>query len=124
MFGINRYIIQPTVAGLQAFNKTFSNAAGVTESAHKTYTHLTKMGGASVCSVGFSKGAIDTMEAVACGDKVCTVVSLIGCTADCVGFVTSYIPGANVSTVITIPISVGCKSFVYFCKRSHVTKCF
>lgn len=120
MLGLNKYIIAPIVAGCKSFNHTCSNAAGITDSAQKTYTHLTKLAGATAGSAGLGKGAVDFAEAVSCGDRVCATVSAVGCVADGLCLVTNFIPGANVTTVVTIPVSVGCKTFVWCCKRAKL----
>lgn len=49
------------------------------------------------------------LEAIACQDGVC---------GDGLSIATSFIPGPNVTTVVTVPISMGCKVFVYCCKRA------
>jgi hypothetical protein len=120
MLGLNKYLIGPIVAGCKSFNQTFSNSAGITDSAQKTYTHFTKKVGASAGSAGLAKGAVDCAEAVACGDGVCAAVSAVGCLADGLTLMTNFIPGPNVSTIITVPVSVGCKTFVWCCKRSKL----
>ena len=64
------------------------------------------------------KGTVDMLEAVACQDGICAVVNGIGSCAYGLSMTTSFIPGPNVTTVVTVPISVGCKVFVYCCKKS------
>ena len=120
MFGFKTYIIQPLVSGLKALNQTCSNATGVTEAANKGYVHLTKVTGASVGSAGLAKGAVDLVEAVICQDGVCAVISAVGCVADSITIATNFVPGANVSTVVTVPVSLFCKVFVYCCKRAQL----
>lgn len=58
------------------------------------------------------------LEAIACQDSVCAVVSDIGVCADGLSIATSFIPGPNVMTVVPVPVSVGCKVFVYCCKKA------
>lgn len=58
------------------------------------------------------------LEAVACQDGICAVVSGIGVCADGLSMAASFIPGPNVTTVVTLPVSVGCKVFVYCCKKA------
>ena len=48
------------------------------------------------------------IETVACQDGVCVVVSGISICADGLFVAASFIIGPNVSTVITVPISVEC----------------
>lgn len=120
MFGINKYIVGPAVDGLKNFNQTFATSAGITDAAEKTYTHFTKMVGASTGTAGLAKGAVDCAEALVCKDGLCAVVSGIGCIADGLTICTNFIPGPNVTTVVTVPVSVGCKTFVWACKRSSL----
>jgi len=65
-----------------------------------------------------AKGTVDTLEAIACQDGICAIVSGIGVCADTLSVAASFIPGPNVTTVITVPISVGCKVFVHCCKKA------
>jgi hypothetical protein len=44
---------------------------------------------------------------VDCWDGVCEIVSVIDVAADRL-----HVPGSNVTIVVTMPISVGCKTFV------------
>jgi len=86
--------------------------------ADKTFTYVTKVTGVSVGSAGAAKGTVDMLEAIACQDGICAVVSGIGVCADGLSMAASFIPGPNVTTVITVPVSVGCKVFVYCCKKA------
>ena len=61
---------------------------------------------------------VDMLEAVACQDGVCAVVSGIGVCSDGLSMAASFIPGPNVTTVVTVPISVGCKVFLYCYKKA------
>ena len=72
----------------------------------------------STCAAGATKGIVDMLEAVACQDGVCAVVSGIRVYADGLSMAAFFIPGPNVMTVVTVPISVGCKVFVYCCKKA------
>ena len=67
---------------------------------------------------GAAKGAIDILEAVACQDGACKVVSGVGVCADGLSIAASFIPGPNVTTGLTVPVFVGCKVFVYCCKKA------
>ena len=51
---------------------------------------------------------------VACQDKVCTVGSGIGG----LSMATSFILGSNVTTVLTVLVSISCKTFVWCYKRA------
>lgn len=68
----------------------------------------------------FAKGAVDAAQSYACGDKVCFVVSCVGCAADTLGFVANFVPGPNITQVVTLPVSTGCKTFVYLCKSAKL----
>lgn len=104
-------------------NNSTDNMVKISETADKTLTYVTKVTGVSVGSAGAAKGTVDMLEAVACQDGVCqdgvcAVVSGIGVCADGLSMATSFIPGPNVTTLITVPVSVGCKVFVYCCKKA------
>jgi len=86
--------------------------------ADKTFTYVTKVTGVSTGAAGAAKGTVDMLEAIACQDGICAVVSGIGVCADGLSMAASFIPGPNVTTVITVPVSVGCKVFVYCCKKA------
>lgn len=78
---------------------------------------ITRMFG--TCSAGplFGKGAADAVEAYACKDGVCFVVSCVGCAFDALGFIANFVPGPNITQVITLPVSGACKVFVFCCKN-------
>ena len=78
---------------------------------------VTKMFGGTSSGVLFGKGASDAAIAYACQDGVCFVVSCIGCGADVLQFIACFVPGPNITTVVTLPISAGCKTFVWACKN-------
>lgn len=80
-------------------------------------TWVTRMFG--TCSSGplFGKGAADAVEAYACEDGVCFFISCVGCTFDAFGFLANFVPGPNITQVITLPVSAGCKVFVHCCKN-------
>lgn len=102
---INNAIEAPTIIG---------------EKANEAFNHVTKLTGATAGSAGFSKGVCDSAEALACKDGVCFFISVIGTCADSLQILASFVPGPNVTMVITTPISVGCKVFVWACKRSKI----
>lgn len=79
---------------------------------------MTKVTGVSTGAAGAAKGTIDMLQAVACQDSLCAIVSAVGVCADSLSMATSFVPGPNVTTVITVPVSVGCKVFVYCCKKA------
>ena len=99
-------------------NDSTDNMVKISEIADKTLTYVTKVTGASTGAAGAAKGTVDMLESIVCQDGVCTVVSGIGVCADGLSIAASFIPGPNVTTVVTIPVSVGCKVFVYCCKKA------
>jgi hypothetical protein len=82
------------------------------------YNDATKVASVATGGLGVVKGTVDCIEAVSCGDGVCAAVSCIGICADTLHIFASFIPGPNVTSVVTIPVSVSCKYFVYLCKNS------
>ena len=106
------------VTTLKNLNDSTDNLVKISDTADKTLTYVTKVTGVSTGASGAAKGTVDMLEAVACQDGVCAVVSGIGVCADALSIATSFIPGPNVTTVVTVPISVGCKTFVWCCKRA------
>ena len=99
-------------------NYSTDNMVKISETADKTLTYVTKVTGVSTGAAGAAKGTVDMLEAVACQDDVCAVISGIGVCADGLSMAASFIPGPNVTTVVTVPVSVGCKVFVYCCKKA------
>ena len=105
---------------LIAINNNVNKVIHFPEAADKTFTYITKVTGVTTGAAGCAKGTVDFAEAVACNDGVCAVVCAIGVTADGLQICTSFIPGPNVTAVVTMPISVGCKVFVWCCKKSKL----
>ena len=112
-FGWTRF-----VQNVKNINEATDHMVKITKKADKTFTYITKVTGVSTGAAGAAKGTVDMLEAVACQDGVCAVVSGIGVCADGLSMATSFIPGPNITTVVTVPVSVGCKVFVYCCKRA------
>ena len=110
--------LKSMVSIIKNINDSSDNLVKIIETTDKTLTYVTKVTGVSTGAAGAAKGTVDTLEALACQDGVCAVVSSIGVCADCLAMATSFIHGPNVTTVITIPISIGCKTFVWCCKRA------
>jgi hypothetical protein len=108
------------VTTVKNINDSTDNMVKISETADKTLTYLTKVTGVSTGAAGAAKGTVDLLEAVACQDGVCAVVSGIGVCADGLSMATSFIPGPNVTTLVTVPVSVGCKVFGYCCKRAKM----
>nr|YP_010443628.1 hypothetical protein NQZ01_pgp139 [Merotricha bacillata]UTE94515.1 hypothetical protein MbacPt_p042 [Merotricha bacillata] len=63
-------------------------------------------------------GLFDAAEAWWTNDKLCFGVSCIGVFFDGIGLCTNVVPGFNATSLITSPMSICCKSFVYKCKQS------
>jgi hypothetical protein len=103
--GVNDAIQAPTIIG----NKI-----------NEGFTLATKVTGATTGSLGAAKGTVDALEALACQDGVCFVVSCVGTMADGLQILASFVPGPNVTVVITTPVSAFCKMFVWCCKRSKL----
>ena len=99
-------------------NDSTDNMVRISETADKTLTYVTKVTGVSTGAAGAAKGTVDMLEAVACQDGVCAVVSGVGVCADSLSMAASFIPGPNITTIVTVPVSVGCKVFVYCCKKA------
>ena len=105
------------VQTIKNINNSTDNIMKISETADKTLTYVTKITGVSTGAAGTAKGTVDMLEAVACQDSVSAVVSGIGVYADGLSMAAFFIPGPNVTTVVIVPISVGCKVFVYCCKK-------
>jgi len=105
---------------LIAINNNVNKVISFPETADRTFTYVTKVTGAVTGSAGAAKGSVDFAEALACQDGVCAVVSGVGVAADVLQVCTSFIPGPNITAIVTMPISVGCKVFVWCCKRSKL----
>lgn len=78
---------------------------------------VTKVFGSTTGGALFGKGAADAAIAYACDDGVCFVISCIGCGFDALEFLASFVPGPNITVVITLSGSVACKTFVWACKN-------
>ena len=80
----------------------------------------TKMFEGTTAGALFGKGAADAAVAYACNDGVCFAVSCVGCGVDTLQFLASFTPGPNITTVVTLPVSVACKTFVFACKNQNL----
>ncbi len=105
---------------LIALNRNVDKLINLPETTDKAFTYVTKTTGAITGSAGLAKGSVDFAEAIACSDGICAVVSAVGVVSDGLQIATSFIPGPNVTAIVTMPISVGCKVFVWCCKRSRL----
>lgn len=103
--GVNDFLQAPTIVGNAANN-------GI--------EYVTKITGATTGAMGAAKGVVDAAEALVCQDGVCFFVSCVGTAADALQVTASFVPGPNVTALITTPVSWGCKVFVWSCKKSKL----
>lgn len=106
------------VQKVKNINDSTDSMVRISDTADKTLTYVTKVTGVSTGAAGAAKETVDMLEAIACQDGVCAVVSGIGVCADGLSIAASFIPGPNITTVVTLPVSVGCKVFVDCCKKA------
>lgn len=99
-------------------NDSTDNLVKISETADKTLTYVTKVTGVSTGTAGVGRGSVDMLKAIVCQYGVCAAVSILEACADTLSIATSFILGPNVTTVVTVPVSVGCKVFVYCCKKA------
>lgn len=99
---------------LVGVNQTVSNLGASVDATRKTV--VTTVGATS-----FAKGAVDIAEDLVCQDYVCLTVDCIGVTCDLLTTFTSFVPGPNVTSVVTIPVSFGCKTFRWCCTKSMLS---
>lgn len=103
-----------------ALNTVLEAPTAIKTSTHKAFTYFTKLTGATTGSIAAAKGSADALEALVCQDGICFVVSCIGVTADGLQIVASFVPGPNITVLVTTPVSAFCKMFVWSCKRSKL----
>lgn len=120
VFKIIKKIVMYVPNKVIAINDNVNKVINLPTAADKTFTYVSKVTGATTGAAGAAKGSVDFAEAVACQDGVCAVVSAVGVAADSLQICASFIPGPNVTAVVTMPISVGCKVFVWCCKKSKL----
>jgi hypothetical protein len=104
----------------KAINTALEAPTAIKEKTDKVYIFCTKITGASTGSMGSAKGCSDALEAYACSDGVCFIVSCVGVTADGLQIIASFVPGPNITALVTTPVSLFCKTFVWCCKRSKL----
>jgi len=105
---------------LISINKNVNTIINLPENANKTFTYVTKVTGAAVGAAGAAKETVDLAKALACQDGICAFVSAVGVAADGLQICTSFIPGPNVTSIVTTPVYVGCKVLVWCCKKSKL----
>ena len=103
-----------------AINNNVNKIINFPESVDRTFIYVSKVTGATTGAAGVAKGSVDLAESIACQDGLCALISSIGVAADGLQICTSFIPGPNVTSIVTMPISVGCKVFVWCCKKSKL----
>lgn len=120
VFKIVKKVVMFVPNKLIVINNNFEKVITLPETADKTFTYVTKVVGATTGSAGIAKGSVDFAEALSCQDGVCAFVSGVGVAADSLQICTSFIPGPNITSIVTMPVSVGCKVFVWCCKKSKL----
>ncbi|QXE46098.1 hypothetical protein IV203_000020 (plastid) [Nitzschia inconspicua] len=120
MFNLMKKIVMFIPSKLVVINNSVDKIVNLSDKADKTFTYVSKVVGTTTGTAGLAKGAVDVAEALACQDGVCAIVSAVGVAADGLQICTSFIPGPNVTSIITIPVSVGCKVVVWCCKKSKL----
>ena len=103
-----------------AINNNVNKIINFPESVDRTFIYVSKVTGATTGAAGVAKGSVDLAESIACQDGLCALISSIGVAADGLQICTSFIPGPNVTAIVTMPVSVGCKVFVWCCKKSKL----
>lgn len=106
------------VTTVKNVNDSTDKLVKISETADKTLTYVTKVTGVSTGAAVAAKGTVDVLEAVTCQNGVCVIVSGIGVCADGLSMAASFILGPNVTTIVTVPVSVSCKVFVHCWKKS------
>lgn len=97
-------------------NDSINKIISLPETTSKTFNYISK----ATCAADAAKGTLHFAETIVCNDGICAVVSAFGLAADTLQIRTHFIPDPNVTSVVTAPISVGCKVFVWCCKRSKL----
>ena len=120
VFRVIRKIVMFVPDKFTAVNDNVNKISNLPTEVDKTFTYVTKFTGATTGAAGAAKGASDLVEAIACQDGICAFVSAVRVAADGLQICTSFVPGPNVTSIITTPVSVGCKVFVWCCKRSKL----
>lgn len=105
---------------VSAINKTINSTVNLNDKVDRTFSIVTKVSGVTTGAAGVAKGTVDFAEAMACSDGVCATVSAVGVVADVLQVCASFVPGPNLTVMVTIPTSVACKVFVWCCKRSSL----
>lgn len=120
VFKVATWPIRKIFSYAKSLNELLEAPANIKKGGQQTFNYVTKLVGVTTGSAGAAKGSIDAAEALACNDGLCFMVSCVGVAADFLQMIASFAPGPNVTALVTAPISVGCKVFVWCCKRSKL----
>lgn len=101
----------------KSINTALEAPLGISKKLSDFEIYITKLLGGTTGAVGVGKGTVDAAEAFACNDGVCFVVSCVGVAADSLQILACWVPGPNITNLVTVPISWGCKTFVWACKN-------
>ena len=101
----------------KSINTLLMAPTGITDSTERAFTYMTNLLGSTSGSAQAAIGTVDACEALACRDGICFVISCIGVGADSLQIIASFVPGPNVTTLVTLPVSTFCKTFVRMCKN-------
>ena len=88
----------------KALNTALKAPLGISKKFSDLEIYLTKLIGGTTGACGMGKGVADA----ACSDGVCFVVSCVGCAADSLQILACWVPGPNITNLVTVPISWGC----------------
>lgn len=89
----------------KAINTALEAPIEISEQFSSLKAYLIKLFGATKGSCGLGKGAANAAEALACQGEVCFMVSCIGYIADDLQILAYWVPGPNIITVVTMPLS-------------------
>ena len=96
----------------KSINDALQSPTSIRKAANNDIDYVTKITGATTGACGAAKGGVDAAEALAYQDGICFFVSCVGTTADSLQIMASFVPGPNVTTLVSTPVSWGCKVFV------------
>lgn len=91
------------------------------ENADKIFGYISKIICATRDAVVVTKGSVDLVEAIACQDGICAVVSAVCVAADGLQICTAFMRGPNVTAIVKMLVYMGCKWLVCCCKRSKLS---
>lgn len=100
--------------GLSKFNETIHGSA---EEASRTVTSIKS----SASGAMTARGVKDCVVSYQCNDMVCFTISAIGTAADIGNHICGNVPTLRAGVPIVNTISVGCKTFVQFCRTGKIS---